>query len=42
MADYEDKTGGRVLAIAHNGNVSNGLKFPTETQPLSDKPVDQA
>lgn len=24
---YEDKTGGRVLAIPHNGNVSNGLMF---------------
>ena len=23
------KTGGRVLAIAHNGNLSNGLMFPT-------------
>ncbi len=25
---YEDKTGGRALAIAHNGNLSNGLMFP--------------
>ena len=25
---YEDKTGGSVLAIAHNGNLSNGLMFP--------------
>jgi hypothetical protein len=25
---YEDKTGGRVLAIAHNGNLSNGIMFP--------------
>ena len=25
---YEDKTGGDVLAIAHNGNLSNGLMFP--------------
>ena len=24
MAAYEEKTGGRVLAIAHNGNLSNG------------------
>jgi hypothetical protein len=27
LADYEEKTGGRVLAIPHNGNVSNGLMF---------------
>ena len=30
MAMYEKKTGGNVLAIAHNGNLSNGLMFPTE------------
>jgi hypothetical protein len=29
MAAYEAKTGGRVLAIAHNGNLSSGLMFPT-------------
>lgn len=28
MAAYEKKTGGNVLAIAHNGNLSNGLMFP--------------
>ena len=28
MAAYEDKTHGRVLAIAHNGNLSNGRMFP--------------
>jgi len=28
MRAYEDKTGGNVLALAHNGNVSNGLMFP--------------
>jgi hypothetical protein len=28
MAAYEEKTGGDVLAIAHNGNLSNGLMFP--------------
>ena len=28
MAAYEEKTGGNVLAIAHNGNLSNGLMFP--------------
>ena len=25
---YEDKTGGNILAIAHNGNLSNGIMFP--------------
>ena len=29
MAAYESKTGGNVLAIAHNGNLSNGTMFPT-------------
>ena len=29
MAGYEEKTGGRLLAIAHNGNLSNGTMFPT-------------
>jgi hypothetical protein len=29
MAAYEDKTGGNVLALAHNGNLSNGIMFPT-------------
>jgi hypothetical protein len=28
MEDYEKKTGGSLLAIAHNGNLSNGLMFP--------------
>jgi hypothetical protein len=28
MADYEAKSGGRLLAIAHNGNMSNGHMFP--------------
>ena len=31
MASYEDKTGGRVLAIPHNGNLSNGLMFDDVT-----------
>jgi hypothetical protein len=29
MENYEKKTGGSVLAISHNGNLSNGLMFPT-------------
>jgi hypothetical protein len=28
MEAYEKKTGGNVLAIAHNGNLSNGTMFP--------------
>ena len=28
MASYEQASGGKVLALAHNGNVSNGLMFP--------------
>jgi hypothetical protein len=28
MQSYQDKTGGRMLAIAHNGNLSNGIMFP--------------
>ena len=28
MAAYEAKTGGKALAIAHNGNGSNGRMFP--------------
>ncbi len=27
LAAYEDKTGGNVLAIPHNGNLSNGIMF---------------
>jgi Protein of unknown function (DUF3604) len=27
MAKYEEKTGGKLLAIPHNGNLSNGLMF---------------
>ena len=28
MAEYESRTHGRVLAISHNGNLSNGRMFP--------------
>jgi hypothetical protein len=35
---YEDKTGGDVLAIAHNGNLSNGLMFPM-INPVTEKPL---
>ncbi|MFD0980269.1 DUF3604 domain-containing protein [Tropicimonas aquimaris] len=40
LQTYEDKTGGRAFAIAHNGNLSNGLMFPTEQQ-YTGAPVDQ-
>ena len=32
MTTYENKTGGDVLAIAHNGNLSNGIMFPLSEQ----------
>ena len=32
MENYETRTGGQVLAIAHNGNLSNGLMFPVDAQ----------
>jgi len=40
MAAYEEKTGGRVLAIAHNGNLSNGRMFPL-IESFTGKPVDR-
>ncbi len=30
LENYEKKTGGKALAISHNGNLSNGWMFPTE------------
>jgi hypothetical protein len=41
MHRYEAKTGGRVLAIAHNGNLSNGRMFPI-VESFTGKPVDRA
>jgi hypothetical protein len=32
MANYEQQTNGEILAIAHNGNLSNGIMFPLEAQ----------
>jgi len=31
LAAYEEKTGGQVLSIPHNGNLSNGIMFGAET-----------
>lgn len=40
MAAYEAKTGGRVLAIPHNGNLSNGRMFPL-VDSFSGQPLDK-
>lgn len=40
LAHYEAVTGGEVLAIAHNGNLSNGMMFPAQT--LGGEPLDRA
>ena len=37
MEGYEEKTGGSVLALAHNGNMSNGIMVPVETNPATGK-----
>jgi hypothetical protein len=41
MQSYEDKTGGRMLAIAHNGNMSNGTMFPI-ADTFTGEPYDQS
>jgi hypothetical protein len=40
MDAYQKKTGGQVLAIAHNGNLSNGIMFPM-IESFTGKPVDR-
>lgn len=40
MEAYQNRTGGRVMAFAHNGNLSNGLMFDDET--LDGKPLTKA
>lgn len=40
MKAYEDKTGGSVIAIAHNGNLSNGTMFPL-IEPANGKSLDR-
>jgi len=39
LAAYEEKTGGQVLAIPHNGNISNGMMFDVET--MDGQPLDR-
>ena len=41
LAAFEDKTGGDILAIAHNGNLSNGVMFPLKDT-FTGKPYDRA
>ncbi len=38
MGRFEEKTGSQVLALAHNGNLSNGIMFP-EINPETGKPL---
>ena len=40
MQTYEERTGGHLLAIAHNGNLSNGFMFPI-AQTYTGRPVDR-
>ena len=40
LAKYEERTGGRVLSIPHNGNLSNGIMFQTTT--IDGRPFDKA
>jgi hypothetical protein len=41
LQGYEDKTNGRILAIAHNGNLSNGIMFP-DINPATNRPLTAA
>ena len=41
LESYTNKTGGQVLAIAHNGNLSNGWMFPWDDNPASKRPLDR-
>ena len=38
MEDYEKQTGGKAIAIPHNGNMSNGMMF--QTMDFAGKPID--
>ncbi len=39
LETYETETGGQALALAHNGNLSNGLMFPVDAQ-YTGRPLD--
>jgi hypothetical protein len=41
LETYEERTGGNVLAIAHNGNLSGGMMFPL-IEPVDGEPLDAA
>ena len=41
LENYEAKTGGSALALAHNGNLSNGIMFPVDKQ-YTGKKIDKA
>jgi hypothetical protein len=40
LENYETKTNGAVMAMAHNGNLSNGIMFPVDAQ-YSGKKIDK-
>ncbi len=40
LAHYEAETGGEVIAIPHNGNLSNGMMFPSKS--VDGRPLDRA
>ena len=41
LGQYEEDTGGSAMAIAHNGNLSNGMMFPVDRR-YDGSPVDRA
>jgi hypothetical protein len=41
LGQYEEDTGGSAMAIAHNGNLSNGIMFPVDRR-YDGSPVDRA